>query len=111
MWHRSHGRLRSVRASSVKLPWRRCAERYVMSGRVDIRARRMRTQTWGDDLLHLRDRHHGQVLDEEEEPHEEPAEASRKNGNVHPARDVRAPLPRLKFVGQRWHDDHEALEP
>src|SRR5678809_1373130 len=63
------------------------------------------------DLLDLRHRHRRQLLDEEQEPHEEPAEAAEQNPVVHPCRLVRAPLPRLELVRQRRDDDDEPLEP
>src|SRR5580765_4395092 len=62
-------------------------------------------------LLHFRDRDDRQLLDEEQEPHREPAKASGEDCIVHPCRAVAGPLPRLELVRQRWHDDYESLEP
>ena len=43
------------------------------------------------DLLDLGDRHHRQLLDEQQEPHEEPAEAAEQDAVVDPRRAVRCP--------------------
>src|SRR5687768_17668177 len=62
-------------------------------------------------LLHLGDRDDRQLLDEQKEPHREPAEASGENRVVNPRRAIARPLPWLELVRQRRHDDDEALEP
>src|SRR3954463_11248249 len=64
-----------------------------------------------DYLLHLGDRDHRQLLDEEQEPHREPAEAAAENRVVDPRGTIAGPLPRLELVRQRRHHDHEPLEP
>ena len=56
-----------------------------------------------DDLLHLGDRHHGQLPDEQQEPHEEPAERAEQDRVVDPGRRVGAPLPRLELV-REWRE-------
>src|SRR5271154_5958070 len=64
-----------------------------------------------DDLLQLGDRQNRQLLDEQQEPHEEPAEAAEQNPVVDERRIVVRPLPRLELVRQPRHDDHKPLEP
>src|SRR5689334_1536568 len=76
-----------------------------------LQVRRSVLEAWRHNFLDLRHRHDGQLLDEEQEPHEEPAEAAEQNPVVHPGRPVRAPLPRLELVRERRDDDHEPLEP
>src|SRR3954470_5675877 len=59
-----------------------------------------------NDLLHFGDSDHGQLLDEKQEPHREPAEAAAQNGVVDPRRTVACPLPGLELMRQRrYHDD------
>src|SRR5512141_1748795 len=64
-----------------------------------------------NDFLHFGDRNYRQLLDEEQEPHREPAEASGENREVHPCRRITSPLPWLELVRERRHDDDESLEP
>src|SRR5213079_1799609 len=66
----------------------------------------------GQHLFHLGDRHRREVLHEQQEPHEEPAEAPCHDAPVRPrgiVRRVGEPLERL--ARERHDDDHEALEP
>ncbi len=64
-----------------------------------------------NDLLHLGNRDHGKLLDEQQEPHREPAEAAEQDRPVHPCRRVVGPLPRFELVRERRNDDDEPLEP
>src|SRR5437899_355457 len=64
------------------------------------------------DFLHLGDRDGGEVLHEQEEPHEEPPEAARHDAPIGPGRvvgRVREALERL--TRERDDDDDVALEP
>src|SRR5690606_27385922 len=66
--------------------------------RLRSRARARTAQRCGQNFLQLRDGDRGQDPHEQQEPHEEPAEAAGEDRHLGPARHVVAPLPGLVLV-------------
>ena len=64
-----------------------------------------------DQFLDFADGNHREGLQEEQEPHTEPAEAAHEDGQFDRANNVEAPGTRDEFTGQRSDDDDVALEP
>ncbi len=62
-------------------------------------------------LHRLGHRHRREDLDEQQEQHHEPAEAAEADGQLAQRRRVLAPGERIEVVGERGHDEQEALEP
>src|SRR5574337_1390807 len=62
-------------------------------------------------LLDLHDGHDRQQFRKQEEPEEEPPEASGRDAEIDPSRFVKAPRVRIVVARERGDDDDESFEP
>ena len=63
------------------------------------------------EFLDLSNRDNRKDLEEEEEPHAEPAKAPGEDRQLHGADDIETPGTADVFTGERGDDDYVALEP